>query len=77
MCDGNDCESCMFADISPMSKLDTICLDKNNKNYRKIVPTLQKKSVLKRVKVFCCVNHYDARNDNINLFKMEELSSWI
>ncbi len=46
MCKGNTCEFCMFADISPMSKLDTICLNKNSKNYRKIVPTFSEKDCM-------------------------------
>ena len=50
MCNGNNCEFCMFADISPMSKLDTICLDKNNKNYGKIVPTFTEKECVKKGK---------------------------
>lgn len=47
MCKKNNCEKCMFADISPMSKLDTICLDKTNENYRKIVPTFTEKKCVK------------------------------
>ena len=37
----------MFADISPMSKLDTICHDKTDENYRKIVPTFTEKKCVK------------------------------
>lgn len=47
MCNENSCEKCMFADISPMSKLDTICLDKTNENYRKIVSTFTEKKCVK------------------------------
>ena len=47
MCNENNCEKCMFADISPMSKLDTICHDKTDENYRKIVPTFTEKKCVK------------------------------
>lgn len=47
MCKENNCENCMFADISPMSKLDTICLDKSNANYGKIVSTYMEKECVK------------------------------
>lgn len=47
MCKENNCENCMFADISPMSKLDTICLDKSNANYGKIVSTYTEKECVK------------------------------
>ncbi len=50
MCKGNNCESCMFADISPMSSLDTICLDKSNKNFGKIIPTYTEKECVKNGK---------------------------
>lgn len=52
MCNENNCEKCMFADISPMSKLDAICLDKTNENYGKIVSTFTEK---KCVKVYYCL----------------------
>lgn len=53
----NNCECCMFADISPMSSLDMLCLDMNNKNYRKIVPTFTDKECVKKGKNILLRDH--------------------
>lgn len=51
MREGNNCIKCMFADVSPMCQLDTICLDKNNENYGKIIPTFTEKKCVRVGKI--------------------------